>query len=77
MDLSSLGAWYPLLEDEINKPYFTALMNKVSSAYEKGDPLIFPPQEDLFTAFQLNKSINKIICIKRLKIIYTFTYTDS
>lgn len=62
MDLTSLGAWRPLLEDEIRKPYFKDLMNKVSSAYEKGEPHIFPPQEDLFTAFQLTPP-DKVKCV--------------
>jgi len=62
MDLSSLGAWYPLLEDEIKEPYFEDLMKKVSSAYEKDVPRIFPPQEDLFTAFQLTPP-DKVKCV--------------
>ena len=62
MNLTSLGAWHPLLEEEIKKPYFIDLMAKVSSAYEKGDPRIFPSQEDLFNAFQLTTP-DKVKCV--------------
>lgn len=63
MDLTSLGAWYPLLEGEVSKPYFKDLLIKVSSVYEKGDPRVFPPKEDIFTAFQLTPPEKMKVCI--------------
>lgn len=54
-DLDALGAWLPFLEGEIQKPYFRNLMDKVSSAYNKEDPRIFPHKDDIFSAFQITR----------------------
>lgn len=45
------SSWYPILADQFNSPYFKALQEKVSQAYLLSDPPIFPPQEQLFNAF--------------------------
>ena len=51
MDLKKLGAWQPLLQGELEKPYFAALSAQVDAAY--ASQTVFPPQEELFAAFAL------------------------
>lgn len=51
MDLSALGSWLPLLENELQKPYFADLTRRVDAAYEEG--AVYPPRERLFAAFSL------------------------
>ena len=46
------SSWHPILEDQFNSPYFLALQEKVSQAYLFSDPAIFPPQDQLFNAFE-------------------------
>ena len=46
-----LGGWNALLAQELEKPYFAALMEKVDAAYARG--AVFPPRGDLFAAFRL------------------------
>ena len=46
-----LGGWNGLLADELAKPYFAALMERVEAAYARG--AVFPPQSELFAAFRL------------------------
>ena len=46
-----LGGWNALLAQELEKPYFAALMEKVDAAYACG--AVFPPRGDLFAAFRL------------------------
>ena len=46
-----LGGWNALLAQELEKPYFAALMEKVHAAYARG--AVFPPRGDLFAAFRL------------------------
>ena len=46
-----LGGWNELLADELAKPYFAALMERVEAAYAHG--AVFPPREELFAAFRL------------------------
>ena len=46
-----LGGWNGLLADELAKPYFAALMERVEAAYARG--AVFPPQGELFAAFRL------------------------
>ena len=46
-----LGGWNALLAQELEKPYFAALMEQVDAAYARG--AVFPPREDLFAAFRL------------------------
>lgn len=51
MDLNALGGWLPLLEPELQKPYFAELCQKVDAAYASGT--VYPPEEQLFRAFAL------------------------
>ncbi len=51
MELEKLNAWRPLLAEELKKPYFAALAERVDAAY--GTQAVFPPREDLFNAFAL------------------------
>lgn len=51
MDLSALGSWLPLLQNETEQPYFVDLCKKVDTAYETGT--VYPPKEQLFSAFRL------------------------
>ena len=51
MDLKKLGGWQPLLAEELEKPYFAALAERVDAAY--ASQTVFPPHEDLFAAFAL------------------------
>ena len=46
-----LGGWNALLAQELEKPYFAALMEQVDAAYARG--AVFPPREALFAAFRL------------------------
>ena len=46
-----LGGWNALLAQELEKPYFAALMEKVDAAYACG--AVFPPRAELFAAFRL------------------------
>lgn len=46
-----LGGWNELLADELAKPYFAALMERVEAAYARG--AVFPPRGELFAAFRL------------------------
>lgn len=46
------SSWYPILLDEFNAPYFQVLQEKVAQAYLLSDPLVFPPQDQLFKAFE-------------------------
>lgn len=48
-DLKQLGAWAPLLREELDAPYFSALMRSVRDAYEK--TAVFPPESEVFSAF--------------------------
>ena len=47
----NLGGWNALLAQELEKPYFAALMEKVDAAYARG--AVFPPRAKLFAAFRL------------------------
>lgn len=51
MELSGLGAWRSLLAAELEQPDFAALCRRVNAAYR--EKTVFPPEEDLFTAFSL------------------------
>ena len=44
-----LGAWQKLLQDETEKPYFGALMQRVFAEYET--ETVYPPRAQLFEAF--------------------------
>lgn len=49
MELTGLGAWQALLQDELQKPYFKTLCRLVDEADETGT--VFPPKEQRFAAF--------------------------
>jgi len=51
MDCTALGLWEPLLREEFEKPYFQTLCARVDAAYGAGE--VYPPREDLFSAFSL------------------------
>ena len=46
-----LGPWEGLLQEEVNKPYFAALTERVAQARAAAD--IYPPEEETFRAFFL------------------------
>jgi uracil-DNA glycosylase len=52
MNFPADSSWYPILLDEFNAPYFQVLQEKVAQAYLLSDHLIFPPQDQLFNAFE-------------------------
>ena len=51
MEMMELGAWQALLQPELDKPYFAALMQRVEEAYQTGT--VYPPRQALFAAFRL------------------------
>ena len=51
MDISGLGAWTPLLQNELQQPYFQTLCCRVDEACSAG--AVYPPEEDRFAAFTL------------------------
>lgn len=53
MTFDNLGAWWPILQEETNKPYFKALQEKVEDAYRNGPLPVYPPEDDIFNAFLL------------------------
>ena len=48
-----LGAWAPLLAPMLEESWCKDLFAQVDAAYQAGDPPVYPPQEDLFTALRL------------------------
>lgn len=52
MNFPSDSSWHPVLLDEFNSPYFQVLQEKVAQAYLLSDPLVFPPLDQLFKAFE-------------------------
>ncbi|KOR90621.1 uracil-DNA glycosylase [Paenibacillus solani] len=42
--------WDLILRDEVDKPYFRSLMERVNEAYERST--VYPPKEDVFRALQ-------------------------
>lgn len=52
MTFPSDSSWHAILSDEFNAPYFQVLQEKVAQAYSLSDPLVFPPQDELFSAFE-------------------------
>ena len=61
MDLSGLGAWAPLLHDELQKPYFSSLCARVDEACAAG--AVYPPANDRFAAFALTPPQNVRVVI--------------
>ena len=51
MDLSPLGPWLPLLEPELQKPYFAELTRRVDEA--RSTVTVYPPENEVFRAFSL------------------------
>ena len=45
------SSWHAVLADEMAKPYFKDLMDFVN--YERENSTVFPPEEDMFKAFEL------------------------
>ena len=48
-----LGAWAPLLAPMLEEPWCKDLFAQVDAAYQAGDPPVYPPKENLFTALRL------------------------
>lgn len=44
--------WQQVLQAELQKPYFTALLNRVEKVYTSTPGQIYPPKSQLFAAFQ-------------------------
>ena len=51
MDCSALGAWQMPLAKAMSQPEFATLSQRVDAAYVAAE--VYPPQQDLFTAFSL------------------------
>ncbi len=51
MELTELGAWADGLAQEVHKPYFETLMERVEAAYAAGP--VYPPRPQLFSALAL------------------------
>ena len=49
MKLEKLGSWRSVLEEELKKPYFSALCARVDAAYTAGP--VYPPEDEIFAAF--------------------------
>lgn len=50
--MTDLGkSWMNILNEELEKPYFTELMRNLEDRYE--DEIIYPKKEDIFRAFRL------------------------
>jgi len=45
------NSWDTVLADEVKKPYFADLMQKVSKEYEKAT--VYPPKENIYNALRL------------------------
>ena len=51
MKAEELGAWQALLQEELEKPYWRTLSERVDTAYAAA--AVYPPREALFAAFRL------------------------
>lgn len=51
MDISALGSWQELLADVLKTEEFSELSRKIDEEYENN--IIFPPKDQVFTAFSL------------------------
>lgn len=51
METQALGPWRALLKEELEKPYFAALTEKVDAARAAAE--VYPPEAELFRAFAL------------------------
>lgn len=61
MDLTALGPWRELLAETLSGEAFAALSRRVDAAYETAE--VFPPKEQLFTAFALTPPENVRVVI--------------
>ncbi|MBL4862961.1 MAG: uracil-DNA glycosylase [Crocinitomicaceae bacterium] len=52
MDVSIESSWKEQLKNELNQPYFDALVNFVKEEYEKRPGSIFPKENHIFRAFE-------------------------
>lgn len=60
--MSSLpSGWESVLSEEFKKPYYSSLYKKVKSEYETG--VIYPPSDEIFTAFSLTDLENVKVLI--------------
>ena len=48
-----LGAWAPYLQPLQQQSWYAELTNRVESAYNMGQPRVFPPRDELFAALRL------------------------
>lgn len=48
-----LGDWEPWLAPLSGEPWWRELEERVEAAYQTGDPEVYPPRENLFTALRL------------------------
>ncbi len=53
MTVNLAKGWKVALRNEIEKPYFKELMNRLDYTYQNGSPSVFPSNEQIFSAFQL------------------------
>ncbi len=52
---SDFGSWAEVLEQLSNEPWFASLEGRVEEAYCAGQPKVYPPRRELFTALRLTK----------------------
>lgn len=52
MDIAFEASWKAVLQKEFDKPYFIDLLNFVKAEYATHGSRCFPPQEQLFSAFE-------------------------
>lgn len=50
---TDFGAWAEILAPIAHEEWYLALMDRVEAAYIAGEPPVYPPREDLFTALRL------------------------
>lgn len=48
-----MGKWEPLLKPLSREKWWKKLEEQVEEAYERGEPEVYPPRDDLFTALRL------------------------
>lgn len=48
-----LGTWRPMVETLAAEPWCRELFDRVEAAYAAGEPPVYPPKEELFTALRL------------------------
>ena len=48
-----MGKWEPLLKPLSREKWWKTLEEQVEEAYERGEPEVYPPRDDLFTALRL------------------------